>query len=494
MVSRAQTADAASKDPTSTSTTSNPVASAPTTAPAWALDMCGPPGTASPHGYGDADSTGALLQQFAAASDADITGVAGTSSTQPSSQQLQNVQHGQTSEHQQGIQTHGGHEHAMHPETGQSLPNHPGANGGQDNIPSGTHASVSRSMPSAVGGSLAQHEQSHLGVSGHSVDTQHQQQSNHGDLGQSRDGLLQQQSGQHVQGSHDHHLSQHNQGGQMQNPEQRSGDQQNMGFAPMSHHSLAMNQKKTSRLPGTKVCPECDSTIAAALAKCSKCTHTFREKKEKVKRSGKRGKKTCPKCGHENPSACSSCKGCSHIFRLKLMDKYRQLRGPRDGNGQDGGSRVNVQAVQHQMQHVAGNPTGAPVMTVGGTTIGASPSHGGAGLGFIPHNAMGQGHVIGQSQPQHLNILHSHSSNVSMAPMTSHQMAHNNMGVSPPSLDAIAAASHRQSVLHQQANHHQQSQSMHLQQHQQMSVGVPGNGDGSHAETGSIVSNDARVV
>lgn len=81
--------------------------------------------------------------------------------------------------------------------------------------------------------------------------------------------------------------------------------------------------KKTVRMPGTKQCPSCQSTIAAAVAKCPQCPHIFREKKEKVKRSGKRGKKNCPKCTFENPSACSSCKRCKYVFRLKLMDKYR---------------------------------------------------------------------------------------------------------------------------------------------------------------------------
>lgn len=84
--------------------------------------------------------------------------------------------------------------------------------------------------------------------------------------------------------------------------------------------------KKPARMPGTKQCPSCQNTIAAAVAKCPKCPHVFREKKEKVKRSGKRGKKNCPKCQFENPSACSSCKNCKHVFRLKLMDRYKAMR------------------------------------------------------------------------------------------------------------------------------------------------------------------------
>lgn len=84
--------------------------------------------------------------------------------------------------------------------------------------------------------------------------------------------------------------------------------------------------KKPTRMPGTKQCPSCRGTIAAAVAKCPRCEHVFRAKKEKQKRSGKRGKKNCPKCGHENPSACSSCKDCKHVFRLKLMDRYKQIR------------------------------------------------------------------------------------------------------------------------------------------------------------------------
>eukprot|EP00172_Hildenbrandia_rubra_P001058 Plantae.Rhodophyta-Hildenbrandia_rubra.ctg16338.p1 GENE.Plantae.Rhodophyta-Hildenbrandia_rubra.ctg16338~~Plantae.Rhodophyta-Hildenbrandia_rubra.ctg16338.p1 ORF type:complete len:395 (-),score=92.23 Plantae.Rhodophyta-Hildenbrandia_rubra.ctg16338:583-1767(-) len=88
-------------------------------------------------------------------------------------------------------------------------------------------------------------------------------------------------------------------------------------------HSPTSEPKK-KRQPGTKLCPTCSSTIAAALAKCQKCGHVFREKKEKVKRSGKRGKKVCPTCSHENPSACSQCQNCKHIFRLKMIEKYRR--------------------------------------------------------------------------------------------------------------------------------------------------------------------------
>lgn len=84
--------------------------------------------------------------------------------------------------------------------------------------------------------------------------------------------------------------------------------------------------RKTQRLPGTKQCPSCAGTIAAAVAKCPKCGHVFRAKKEKPKRSGKRGKKNCPKCNHENPSACSTCRKCKYVFRLKLMDRYKQMR------------------------------------------------------------------------------------------------------------------------------------------------------------------------
>lgn len=99
-------------------------------------------------------------------------------------------------------------------------------------------------------------------------------------------------------------------------------------IAPAAHprHITPPVVKKAPRMPGTKQCPSCQNTIAAAVAKCPKCPHVFREKKEKVKRSGKRGKKNCPKCNFENPSACSSCKQCKHVFRLKLMDKYKAMR------------------------------------------------------------------------------------------------------------------------------------------------------------------------
>lgn len=107
--------------------------------------------------------------------------------------------------------------------------------------------------------------------------------------------------------------------------------------------------KKSSRMPGTKQCPSCRNTIAAAVAKCPKCPHIFREKKEKVKRSGKRGKKNCPKCKYENPSACSSCKQCQHIFRLKLMDKYKTMRQTmRPAQPATGGGENNVNQQQQQ--------------------------------------------------------------------------------------------------------------------------------------------------
>lgn len=97
---------------------------------------------------------------------------------------------------------------------------------------------------------------------------------------------------------------------------------------PMQHPLPPVGKeiRKPTRMPGTKQCPSCQGTIAAAVAKCPKCDHVFRAKKEKPKRSGKRGKKNCPKCQFENPSACSTCKSCKYVFRLKLMDRYKQMR------------------------------------------------------------------------------------------------------------------------------------------------------------------------
>lgn len=154
---------------------------------------------------------------------------------------------------------------------------------------------------------------------------------------------------------------------------------------PSIANSADAVNKKSSRMPGTKQCPSCHNTIAAAVAKCPKCPHIFREKKEKVKRSGKRGKKNCPKCNFENPSACSSCKNCKHVFRLKLIDKYKAMR-PRSNN-------ESAVAAAAAAAHAAANM--------------AHPAHGGvtavatvplpAGVAAFPHpigTQIHQGQVI----------------------------------------------------------------------------------------------------
>lgn len=476
MVSRAQTAETASKEPSSSAAAHNPVVTAPTSAPSWALDICGPGGGSSPHGYGDTDTTGALLQQFGGAPDAEMSGVTGATSSQAAAHQLQNAHHVSTSDSHADGHSHVGHDHPLHADSAHVLSNHAGGAGGQDHVHDGAHSSGTRSLSAAV--------------DGHHIDHQTAQSSGHGDLSHNPDSHSEHQAGQHQQIGHDP-LAQHSRPGQLQPPEHRSSDPHSMGYDGLAHNQLVLNQKKVSRLPGTKVCPQCDSTIAAALAKCSKCTHVFREKKEKVKRSGKRGKKTCPKCGHENPSACSSCKGCSHVFRLKLMDKYRHLRAGRDSNGQDAGGRVNM---QQQLQHV-GNNGNAGIMGVGG--LGSSPGHNAGAMGFMSHSTGSHGHNLAQSQPQHLSVLSSHPGNVGIPSMSSHQVGHNGLPVPPP-LDAItAAASQHQSVMHHASGHHQQqqpSQQIHLQQHQHLPSGVPVHGEPSHAESSSIVSTDGRGV
>lgn len=117
--------------------------------------------------------------------------------------------------------------------------------------------------------------------------------------------------------------------------------------------SVGSMAKKSTRMPGTKHCPTCQNTIAAAVAKCPKCPHVFREKKEKVKRSGKRGKKNCPKCNYENPSACSSCKQCKYVFRLKLMDKYKAMRPARAINESAAAAAVHAAVNLHSQQQAA---------------------------------------------------------------------------------------------------------------------------------------------
>mmetsp|Transcript_17048 Transcript_17048/g.37067 ORF Transcript_17048/g.37067 Transcript_17048/m.37067 type:complete len:162 (-) Transcript_17048:4-489(-) len=79
-----------------------------------------------------------------------------------------------------------------------------------------------------------------------------------------------------------------------------------------------------TRTPGTKLCPQCHSMIAAARAKCPHCSFVFRERKVKPPRSGKRGKKLCPKCGFENPAATSRCKSCHYVFRLKIQERFKR--------------------------------------------------------------------------------------------------------------------------------------------------------------------------
>lgn len=121
--------------------------------------------------------------------------------------------------------------------------------------------------------------------------------------------------------------------------------------------------RKATRMPGTKQCPTCQGTIAAAVAKCPKCDHVFRPKKDKPKRSGKRGKKNCPKCQYENPSACSSCKQCKYVFRLKLMDRYKQMRPRTNENVATAGSAA--------VAHVAsmGHSQAQPPQAISSTTL-----------------------------------------------------------------------------------------------------------------------------
>lgn len=144
--------------------------------------------------------------------------------------------------------------------------------------------------------------------------------------------------------------------------------------------------RKPQRLPGTKQCPTCSGIIAAAVAKCPKCGHVFREKKQKPKRSGKRGKKNCPKCKKENPSACSSCKtpGCGHVFRLKLMDRYKTMRPRNNGNGTTV-TPIPVPApsagiVKSQTQGPPPMPTGPAVTAVPPAPISVSAAIPAAGV------------------------------------------------------------------------------------------------------------------
>lgn len=180
--------------------------------------------------------------------------------------------------------------------------------------------------------------------------------------------------------------------------------------------------KKPTRMPGTKQCPSCQNTIAAAVAKCPKCPHVFREKKEKVKRSGKRGKKNCPKCNFENPSACSSCKSCKHVFRLKLMDKYKAMR-PRQAN-------ESAAAAAAAAAHAAANMAHGTTAVSAVATVPLP-----AGVAAYPNQ------INPQMHPTHVPIMptmpgqtpiamHQHTHNVhsagmpQMHPMPQHPMQH----------------------------------------------------------------------
>lgn len=174
--------------------------------------------------------------------------------------------------------------------------------------------------------------------------------------------------------------------------------------------SLRTQSKKSNRMPGTKQCPSCQNTIAAAVAKCPKCPHVFREKKEKVKRSGKRGKKNCPKCSYENPSACSSCKQCKHVFRLKLMDKYKAMR-PIPRQVSDTTVAAAAAAAQVAASHLHAQHANVPVSTV--PMPAGVPSYGNP-LGQVMHaaaTAAAHGMPVMQPMAQHTMALppHSHS-------------------------------------------------------------------------------------
>ncbi len=157
------------------------------------------------------------------------------------------------------------------------------------------------------------------------------------------------------------------------------------------------DMRKTQRLPGTKQCPSCQGTIAAAVAKCPKCGHVFRAKKEKPKRSGKRGKKNCPKCGYENPSACSTCRKCGYVFRLKLMDRYKQMR-PRPNNTANpaisAAARAHVATMSSQgMRQSAPMPAPAPLATAAVPVGGQDVIH------YHTPNATSQAQAMSQGFP-----------------------------------------------------------------------------------------------
>lgn len=162
---------------------------------------------------------------------------------------------------------------------------------------------------------------------------------------------------------------------------------------------------KKARMPGTKECPSCHGIIAAAVAKCPKCSHVFREKKVKIKRSGKRGKKNCPKCNYENPSACSTCKNCKYVFRLKLMDRYKQMR-PRQANDSVAAAAAAAAHAAANMghgSHGAVAAVGTVPLPAGVATFAAAP---------ITPGQMHQAHVmppLTQALTQHSGIALHHN-------------------------------------------------------------------------------------
>lgn len=166
--------------------------------------------------------------------------------------------------------------------------------------------------------------------------------------------------------------------------------------------SLGTMAKKSARMPGTKQCPTCRNTIAAAVARCPKCPHVFREKKEKVKRSGKRGKKNCPKCKFENPSACSSCKQCKYIFRLKLMEKYKTMRPSRQGSETSAAAAAAAAVAAAQAAGQAQTSMHAQHPGVPGAIHGAIPVGVSGGVGTMPIPASVSAFPSQLSQAMHM--------------------------------------------------------------------------------------------
>jgi hypothetical protein len=177
------------------------------------------------------------------------------------------------------------------------------------------------------------------------------------------------------------------------------------------------------------------------------------------------------------------------------MDKYRSIREQRASELQ-AQSRAQVQVGQVHGHHTASSAAVAAAMAAAGGQLGSSsPSQhvAAATIGFLPHNQP-LSHAMAQPAPHHHaigNVMHSHHTNVQMAPLSSHQVGHGGLNMHQPLEGMPGAPSHHMGQQHM--SHQQQHAAQHqVHHHQQL-------GNGSAVNTGdtsgqTVVTSDSRGV